>query len=886
MQYDAFISYSQAADGDLAPAIQRGLQRFAKPWQKRSAMRVFRDATGLSATPDLWDSITAALDQTDWFVLLASPGAAASEWVNKEIEHFLSRRPDARDHILIVVTEGTCEWDGSGFAMSSTCIPRALDGVFVREPLFLDLRWAEADTHLNLRNADFRSVIAGLTSAIRGIPKDELESEDIRIHRTNQRLRRAAVSGLTVLAIALAVAATAAVRSAARANSTADALIVTNAELDSTNATLADTNTELARTNSELDDANDGLAAALDAEQTARLQAEESATISRSREFTARSTTAVDVDPELAALYAIEANYPDGTPDLATHEARDALGVAVRAIATASAFRLPGDTVPFDLIAAHPRSTSVALGIGTEIVVADKDDPRLFDTSSARVSRPALSGRTKFSVPDLTNLAITTSGDTVLVESGFGSGVAAHDAATGSVVWTRPDAQLWAVSVLDHVALDVLTEDGPAIVVVEAASGVEVERILLRPAGTDYSPYVGAVEFSQDGRSIAIAQRPFWGESEAKPGRPLDGTQVLRIRSLRSLGIPTESVAETGEMYVLSLVWTGPDAGPDGADGPFVGALDWQGHLSWFVPATGEVAREDWYDVRTDDVGYPPPTTVTMARDGKTLAFVSAAGSLKIGDDFVDLQAENSPASIAGTQLELRWWDDDTLLVIDEFNRRGRRYRVGDDPAEDGRTPPETLPPRLPDGLRSPDGRWTVRVDAEDGRLGLESSADGRVVQYPIDAYLTVVTWHPDNLLVLGNVDGSIDLLDPVTGATRPVSDPIGRQIGSVSVTPDGSRYFAVGDASEVQEPFELFVTDTGDRLDVRAPGSGGAIVPEADGTGFWVGDGGPSEPRWRFVPDFDPALACRLALPVAGAEFEALTGQPSVCATLPELAS
>ena len=62
--------------------------------------------------------------------------------------------------------------------------------------------------------------------------------------------------------------------------------------------------------------------------------------------------------------------------------------------------------------------------------------------------------------------------------------------------------------------------------------------------------------------------------------------------------------------------------------------------------------------------------------------------------------------------------------------------------------------------------------------------------------------------------------------------------------------------------------------------------MPEADGTGFWVGDGGPSEPRWRFVPDFDPALACRLALPVAGAEFEALTGQRSVCATLPELAS
>lgn len=31
-RYRAFISYSQAADGRLAPALQSGLQRLAKPW--------------------------------------------------------------------------------------------------------------------------------------------------------------------------------------------------------------------------------------------------------------------------------------------------------------------------------------------------------------------------------------------------------------------------------------------------------------------------------------------------------------------------------------------------------------------------------------------------------------------------------------------------------------------------------------------------------------------------------------------------------------------------------------------------------------------------------------------------------------------------------------
>jgi hypothetical protein len=43
--YDAFISYSHAVDGKLAPSLQTALQRFAKPWYRLRAMRVFRDQT-------------------------------------------------------------------------------------------------------------------------------------------------------------------------------------------------------------------------------------------------------------------------------------------------------------------------------------------------------------------------------------------------------------------------------------------------------------------------------------------------------------------------------------------------------------------------------------------------------------------------------------------------------------------------------------------------------------------------------------------------------------------------------------------------------------------------------------------------------------------------
>ena len=72
-RYHAFISYSHAADGRLAPAFQAGLQRLAKPWYRLRAMRVFRDQTGLAVTPRLWESIKNALCILEYFILLASP---------------------------------------------------------------------------------------------------------------------------------------------------------------------------------------------------------------------------------------------------------------------------------------------------------------------------------------------------------------------------------------------------------------------------------------------------------------------------------------------------------------------------------------------------------------------------------------------------------------------------------------------------------------------------------------------------------------------------------------------------------------------------------------------------------------------------------------------
>ncbi len=195
--FDGFISYSHAADGLLAPRLQAALQRFAKPWWKRRAVRVFRDESSLSANPHLWSSIAEALDQSGWFVLLLSPDAAGSEWVNQEIEYWTTHNDPTR--LLPVVTAGEFGWDGD---VTGNAAPQALRGVFTEEPRWVDLRFARDEHQLDLKNPRFSSAVADIASALRGVPKDELESEEVKQHR--RTIRTAWAAGALVLFLGIA----------------------------------------------------------------------------------------------------------------------------------------------------------------------------------------------------------------------------------------------------------------------------------------------------------------------------------------------------------------------------------------------------------------------------------------------------------------------------------------------------------------------------------------------------------------------------------------------------------------------------------------------------------------------------------------------------------
>ena len=204
--YGAFISYSGGRDRDLIPQIQRGVEKLATRWYRPPSVRVFLDKTSISAGPRLWSKIEYGLSRSSWLILMASPEAAESEWVAREIEWWLEHR--TVDTILLVLTDGTLSWDEyvNDFDAESTALPPCLRGAFSEEPVWVSVSWLEDD---GKRVPDLERATLDIASVIRGVPKYELASAALREHRRTMRWAGGAVAVLAaLLAVALVFATT------------------------------------------------------------------------------------------------------------------------------------------------------------------------------------------------------------------------------------------------------------------------------------------------------------------------------------------------------------------------------------------------------------------------------------------------------------------------------------------------------------------------------------------------------------------------------------------------------------------------------------------------------------------------------------------------------
>jgi hypothetical protein len=189
--FRAFVSYCHS-DKAFAARLQRRLESYRLPRRLAGQLPplpgqapgrigpIFRDREDLSAATDLSAAVRDAIAASSALVVVASPAAAASHWVEREIELFRELHPGAP--ILVALAEGEpCD-----------ALPVALRSDHA-EPLCADFR-KEGDG----RRLAFLKIVAGLAD----LPLDTLVQRDAQ-----RQMRRvmAVTFGAAVLVVIMAL---------------------------------------------------------------------------------------------------------------------------------------------------------------------------------------------------------------------------------------------------------------------------------------------------------------------------------------------------------------------------------------------------------------------------------------------------------------------------------------------------------------------------------------------------------------------------------------------------------------------------------------------------------------------------------------------------------
>ena len=202
--YAAFISYRHVPrDRGWAVWLHGALETFVLPRALRAAAggakigRVFRDEDETAASANLGRAIETALEASAWLVVVCSPEAKASKWVNAEVAYFKKLGRAERILALLVNGEPATAFPDALYSIRPSSV--AEERLGHDEPLAADVRPGESSPRYARRLAALK-----LIATIVGCKFDELRQRDQA--RRNRRLVVAATTASAALVVFAALA--------------------------------------------------------------------------------------------------------------------------------------------------------------------------------------------------------------------------------------------------------------------------------------------------------------------------------------------------------------------------------------------------------------------------------------------------------------------------------------------------------------------------------------------------------------------------------------------------------------------------------------------------------------------------------------------------------
>ena len=198
-QYDAFISYRHVEhDMAVAKKLHTLLENYHIPAAvasvcgKKKMGKIFRDEEELPLAVSLSENIEAALDASEWLIVICSPDLLESRWCMREIDYFISK--GRRDHILLVLARGG---PAESFPLQLTRIETE-DGSKDVEPLAANIASDKVSECIKKLGIEKLRILA---------PMLGVGFDDLRRRARQRRIRITAGIAAAVLAAAVGVTA-------------------------------------------------------------------------------------------------------------------------------------------------------------------------------------------------------------------------------------------------------------------------------------------------------------------------------------------------------------------------------------------------------------------------------------------------------------------------------------------------------------------------------------------------------------------------------------------------------------------------------------------------------------------------------------------------------